>query len=325
MAKETAHHHDHHHGHPHGHHHHGHGHDHHHHHHHDYRSGNKKALIIALSITAGIMLLEFFGGLVTNSLALLSDSGHMASDASSLLLSLIAMWFAARPASARKTYGFHRFEILAALANGAALFLVAGIIVWEAIERLMAPPAVASGTMMGIALIGLAANLLSAWVLMRKGDVHGNLNLKSAYLHVLGDALGSVGAIVAGALMMAFGWYIADPIISVFVAVLILKSAWGVLSSSVHILMEGTPARINQEAVVRALKAIDGVEDVHDLHCWTITSGMDSFSCHLLIRDHADGQHILQRAIEIMSKDFGIDHTTIQVETNRIHHEQLHD
>lgn len=300
-------------------------HGHHHHHHHDVREGNRKALLIALCITTIIMLLEFFGGLITNSLALLSDSGHMLSDASSLLLSFIALGISARPASAHKTFGYHRFEILAALVNGAALFAIAGVIVWEAIGRLLDPPAVASGTMMGIAAIGLAANLVSAWVLMRKGDVHGNLNLRSAYLHVIGDALGSVGAILAGAIMLFFGWYIADPIISVIVALLILRSAWGVLTHSVHILMEGSPPGIDRQDIVNNLKQIADVEDVHDVHCWTISSGLDSFSCHLLIRDGADSQLVLQQALTIMNDKFGIDHATIQVETACTHHQKLHD
>ncbi|WP_027093255.1 cation diffusion facilitator family transporter [Cohnella thermotolerans] len=308
----------------HGHHHHHHGHHHHGHDHHGTREGNKKGLLIALGITAGIMLLEFIGGLVTNSLALLSDSGHMLSDASSLLLSLVAIWFAAKPPSSKKTYGFYRFEILAALFNGITLFVVSGFIIWEAIRRFQEPPTVASGTMMGIAFVGLCANLLSAWSLMRKGDVKENINLRSAYLHIIGDALGSVGAILAGIVMLLFDWYIADPIISVIVAVLILKSAWAVLSHSVHILMEGTPITIDQEEVKRVLKRIDGVLDVHDLHVWSITSGLDSFSCHLLIQDDTDSQRILQEAIEEMEKQFKIQHTTIQVETSRIHHHELH-
>lgn len=309
-----------------GHHHHGHGHHHHgHHHHHDLgRDGNKKGLIIALIITAGILLLEFFGGLITGSLALLSDSGHMLSDAASLALSLGALWFASRPASPAKTYGFYRFEILAALFNGAALFAVSGWIVWEAIERLTAPPEVQSGPMMLIAFVGLAANLLSAWSLMKQGDVHGNLNLRSAYLHILGDALGSVGAIAAGVVMYFFGWYAADPIISMIVALLILKSAWGVLSHSVHILMEGTPRELDQIQVKAALEQIPGVLDVHDLHIWSITSGMDSLSCHLLVQEGEDGQNILQEAIHRLERGFGIRHSTIQVETERIKHSELH-
>ncbi|MCZ8514636.1 cation diffusion facilitator family transporter [Paenibacillus filicis] len=308
--------HDHHHGHHHGHHHH-HGHAHGH-------DGNKKGLTIALAITMGILLVEFFGGLWTDSLALLSDSGHMLSDAGSLALSLAAFWFAARPASPGKTYGFHRFEILAALFNGALLFVVAGWIVWEAAQRLMAPPEVHSGPMMVIAFIGLAANLLSAWSLMKQGDVHGNLNLRSAYLHVIGDALGSVGAIAAGLVMYFFGWYAADPIISVIVALLILRSAWGVLSHSIHILMEGTPSAVDQLEVKSVMEQISGVIDVHDLHIWTITSGMDSLSCHLLVEEDQDGQRILQEAIQRIEERFRIRHSTIQIETSAIRHAELH-
>lgn len=300
-----------------------HGHDHSHNHFEEAREGNKKGLIIALIITMGIMILEFFGGLITNSLALLSDSGHMLSDASSLCLSLVAIWFASRPASPNKSYGFYRFEILAALFNGITLFVIAGCIVLEAYERFFEPPTVASGTMMLIALIGLFANLISAWSLMRKGDVKNNVNLRSAYLHVLGDALGSVGAIVAGILMILFNWYVADPIISVLVSLLILKSAWGVIKHSVHILMEGTPPTINQAEVKAVLEEIDGVIDVHDLHIWTITSGLDSLSCHVLIEDHKNSQEILQEAINKIKDKFKIEHTTIQIENSKIAHDKL--
>ncbi|EWG08505.1 cation diffusion facilitator family transporter [Cytobacillus firmus] len=307
-----------------GHHHdHGHGHSHGHNHFEETREGNKKGLIIALVITTGIMILEFFGGLITNSLALLSDSGHMLSDASSLFLSLIAIWFASRPPSPRKTYGFYRFEILAALFNGVTLFVIAGFIVKEAYGRFFEPPTVASGTMMLIASVGLIANLISAWSLMRKGDVKNNVNLRSAYLHVLGDALGSIGAIIAGILMLLFDWYVADPIISVLVALLILKSAWGIIKHSVHILMEGTPITIDQEKVRAALTEIDGVINIHDLHIWTITSGLDSLSCHILIEDNRDSQEILQQAISKINEKFHIEHTTIQIETSSIAHNEL--
>jgi cobalt-zinc-cadmium efflux system protein len=299
---------------------HGHGHGHHGHQHDHAREGNKKGLTLALVITTGIMLLEFFGGLVTNSLALLSDSGHMLSDASSLALSLFALWIAARPPSPNKTFGFYRFEILAALFNGVTLFIIAGFIVWEAVERFIAPPVVASGLMIGIAFIGLLANLLSAWVLIRRGDVEGNLNVRSAYLHVIGDALGSVGAILAGTIMLLFGWYIADPIISVLVSLLILRSAWAVIKQTIHILMEGTPSQLDQTEVKKVLEQIQGVVNVHDLHIWTITSGLDSLSCHLRIADHMDGQFILQQAVNILEEQFHIEHTTIQIEKSGLQH-----
>ncbi|MBN8252772.1 cation diffusion facilitator family transporter [Priestia flexa] len=306
------------------HHHHHHGHDHHGHQHFDMqREGNQKGLLIALCITAGIMILEFIGGLVTNSLALLSDSGHMLSDTSSLALSLVAIWFANRAASSEKTYGYYRFEVLAALFNGVTLFVIAGFIIYEAYERVLNPQTVASGTMMIIAAIGLGANLLSAWSLLRQGDVKDNVNLRSAYLHVLGDALGSVGALVAGLLMLLFNWYIADPIISVVVALLILKSAWGVLTHSFHILMEGSPAHVDINEIKELLKEIDGVKGVHDIHVWTITSGLHSFSCHLQVSDDQDCQAILQKALNLVNEQCGIEHSTIQVEKSGLEHGEL--
>ncbi|MEQ2465937.1 cation diffusion facilitator family transporter [Niallia hominis] len=298
----------------------------HHHHHHGFestREGNKKGLILALLITSGIMLLEFFGGLLTNSLALLSDAGHMLSDAGSLFLSFLAIRFASRKPSPSKTYGYYRFEILAALFNGATLFVIAFFIIWEAIKRFTEPPTVASGTMMIIAAIGLLANIVSAVGLMQKGDVHNNVNLRSAYLHILGDALGSVGAIIAGILMLFFDWYVSDPIISVVVALLILKSGWGVIKNSTHILMEGTPETINQEDVKMVLEEIEGVIDVHDLHIWTITSGLDTLSCHMLIDDKKDSQAILQQAIVRIKDKFKIDHATIQIEKSQIQHDDM--
>lgn len=318
---EHGHNHHHHHGHSHGH---GHGHGHGHaHDHHNMRSGNKQGLMIALIITGGIAVLEFVGGLVTNSLALLSDSGHMLSDASSLILSLLAMWFAGRAATPSKTFGFYRTEILAALVNGATLFIIAAFIIWEAIERFQQPEAVASGTMIWIAVIGLLANLASAWALMRKGNVEDNINMRSAYLHVLGDALGSVGAIVAGILMMLTGWFVFDPIISVFVALLILKGAWGVITQSVHVLMEGAPYGIDQEKVRQELEALPGVIEAHDLHIWSITSGMDSLSCHIVIEEEVDSQHILQQALNLLEEKYGITHATVQIETPSIRHPEM--
>lgn len=301
----------------------GYNHDHNHSHFGDKREGNKKGLILALTITTGIMILEFFGGLITNSLALLSDSGHMLSDASSLALSLAAIWFASRPASPTKTYGYYRFEILAAMFNGVTLFLISGFIVYEAIQRFNEPPTVSSGTMILIAFIGLMANAISAVTLLKKADVKENINMKSAYLHIIGDALGSVGAIIAGVLMLVFDWYIADPIISVLVALLILKSAWGVLQQSIHILMEGTPTTMDKEETMQMLKDIDGVLDVHDLHIWTITSGLDSLSCHVVVDEKEDEQVVLQKAIQLVHERLKIEHTTIQIEKPAFEHPDL--
>ena len=277
------------------------------------REGNASALRWAFGITTVILVAEAVGGWLTNSLALLSDAGHMLSDAASLGLSLLAIHFAKKPASASKSYGYRRLEILAALANGVALFVIAVAISWEAAHRLLAPPPVASLPMMGIAGIGLAANLASAWVLLHQGDVKDNLNLRSAYLHVLGDALGSVGALLAGALMYFYDWYIADPIVSVAVALLILRGAWGVVSQSLHILMEGTPAGSNIEAMIASLETIPGVCNVHDVHVWTVTSGYDVFSCHLVVDKGTNITKVVAAGAELLERQFGIRHTTIQV------------
>lgn len=275
---------------------------------------NKNALSIAIVITAIIMLLEFIGGLVTNSLALLSDSGHMLSDVSSLIFSYLALWLAAKPPTANKHYGYLRVEILAALFNGITLFIIAGLIIMEAYHRFLAPPAVSSGYMILIAAIGLIANLLSALALMRQGDVQHNINMRSAYLHILGDALGSVGAIVAGLLMYVREWYVADPIISVIVAVIILRGAWGVIRQAVHILLEGMPAGISSAQVSETLQSIDGVIGVHDLRIWTITSGVHSLCCHLLVEDEADCQVVLQAANTHIRRHFDIRYFTVQIE-----------
>lgn len=283
-------------------------------HHEERRAANQKGLILASGITIVILIVEFVGGLLTNSLALLSDSGHMLSDAASLLLSLFALWLAARPPSSQKTFGYHRFEIIAAFLNGLTLFVIAGLILLEAYKRLWEPQAVASVPMIGIALVGLLANVLSAAVLLRQGDVKDNLTMRSAYLHVTGDALGSVGAIVAGLLMYYGGWYAADPLISVLVAVIILKGAWRVLRQSVHILMEGKPDGMDVARIRESLHCIEGVLDVHSLHVWTMTSGVHSFTCHLRIEPGRDNQAVLAEASAIVRHDYRFQFSAIQIE-----------
>ncbi|HMM22401.1 MAG TPA: cation diffusion facilitator family transporter [Selenomonadales bacterium] len=285
-------------------------------HHHNGHNGkqNKKGLLLSFTLTATIMMVEFAGGVITNSLALISDAGHMLSDAGALLLSLVAVWYAAKPPSPNKTFGFYRFEILAALLNGAALFLIAGVIMWEAYHRIWQPPEVQSGAMIIIAVIGLLTNLVSAWSLTHHGDT-ANINVRSAYLHILGDALGSVGAITAGVLIYFFRWYWADPAVSVLVGILVLRSAWHVIAEALRILMEGTPPTIDWEDVRETLLKLPGVKDVHDLHIWSLTSGVDTLTCHLLIEPDNDHQQILQKSIAQIAEKFKIRHTTIQVET----------
>ncbi len=304
-------------------HHHHHDHDHGHSHHHHGRGASKRALLTSLLIITLFLIVEIIGGFLTNSLALLSDAGHMLSDASALLLSLIALHLASRPPSAQKTFGMHRFEILAALINGVTLVVISLIILWEAYERLLNPPKVASGTMIVIATIGLLANIAAAFVLMR-GDYKENMNVRSAYLHVLGDMLGSIGAILGGILMWAFGWYIADPLISVIVAILIMLSAWRVTKESVHILLEGAPSRLDTTLISEKLKQLSGVTAVHDLHVWTVTSGFESLTCHLIVEDHLPSYPILTKALALLEQEFGITHATIQIENSTVQHDSLH-
>jgi cobalt-zinc-cadmium efflux system protein len=280
---------------------------------------NLKGLAIASGITAIIMLFEFFGGLATNSLALLSDSGHMLSDVSSLVFSFLAIYLAKKPPTMEKPYGFHRLEILAALFNGITLFVIASFIIAEAYKRLVLPPAVNSGYMMFIATIGMIANILSAWALVRQGDVKNNINMRSAYLHIIGDTLGSVGAIFAGLIMYYENWYIADPIISIIVALVILKGAGSVIKQALHILMEGTPSTIDIMEFKKILENIDGVINVHDLRIWSLTSEVNSLCCHLVVNDRQNSQDILQQAISSVKDNYNIKYTTIQVEKQYNH------
>jgi cobalt-zinc-cadmium efflux system protein len=258
------------------------------------------------------MVAEAVGGLITNSLALLADAGHMLSDVAALALSLFALWVARRPATPQRTYGYYRAEILAALANGAALVAIAIYVFAEACKRFGAPPEVRALLMMQIAAGGLAVNLLSLWILH---GAHGHsLNVRGAWLHVLGDTLGSVGAIIAGALIMAFGWKWADPVASMVIALLILYSAWSLLREAVAVLLEGAPGHIDVDEVHDAIMASEGVLAVHDLHVWTITSGMLALSCHVVARDGASRRGILESLKELLQHRYGIHHTTVQIE-----------
>jgi cobalt-zinc-cadmium efflux system protein len=258
------------------------------------------------------MLAEVVGGMLTNSLALLADAGHMLSDAAALSLSLFAMWMAQRPSTPQKTYGYHRAEILAALVNGATLIAIAVYIFVEAYHRFREPPVVLGGTMMAIAVGGLIVNVAGLAVL--HGSREDSLNVKGAWLHVLGDALGSVGAIVAGLLIWWLGWYWADPAASLVIGVLILFSSWNLLKQSVSVLMEHAPGHIDVDQVRNALISVDGVVGVHDLHVWTITSGLESLSAHVSVDTQLPAADVLQRLRTRLSEDFGIDHVTLQLE-----------
>ncbi|WP_312475674.1 cation diffusion facilitator family transporter [Neobacillus sp.] len=290
------------------------GHHHHHGHSHGHsHTGNKKALLSSFILIAAFMVVEVIGGFLTNSLALLSDAGHMLSDAAALGLSFFAIKLGEKQVSQEKTYGYKRFEIIAAALNGLTLIVISLIIFYEAIRRFFAPPEVQSTGMLVISIIGLLVNIIAAWILMQ-GDKDENLNVRSAFLHVLGDMLGSVGAIVAALLIMFFGWGIADPIASVIVAALILVSGFRVTKDSFHILMEGAPTQIDINQVKKELGRIPLVKEVHDLHIWTITSGYPVLSCHVTISDEGIHDEILSQSQRILHDEFQIEHSTIQVE-----------
>lgn len=281
-------------------------------------NANKKALTISFFLIAGFMFVEFIGGYLTNSLALISDAGHMLSDAVALGLSLSALIFGSRAATPSKTYGYKRFEILAALLNGIVLVLISVFIFKEAIHRLSEPPLVIGPGMMVISVIGLIINIIVAYILHSQGSTKENLNIRSAFLHVIGDLLGSVGAIAAAILIMLFGWYIADPIASMIVSLLVLYSGWHVLKESVNILMEAKPSEIDSDEVVNALKSIEGIEDIHDLHIWMITSEFSVLTVHLIVKPNVDRDLILEKAKRSIHEKFGIKHATIQLEGKNI-------
>ncbi len=277
-----------------------------------YRDADRKALKIAAVLTAGFMLVEVAGGLITGSLALLADAGHMLSDSFSLVLALFAVSLAARPATSRRTFGFKRAEILAALVNGLLLALVSIWVVVEAIRRLGDPVEVLAGGMLTVAIIGLGVNLLAAWVLYRSSGE--SLNVKAALRHVLADLAGSVGVIVAAVVIMLTGWEAADPIISILISLLIVASAWSILRDSVDVLLEAVPRGLDAEKIGMAMASVPEVEQVHDLHVWEITSGFPSLSAHVLVGKDSDC-HAARAEIEaVLHDEFQIDHVTLQVE-----------
>jgi len=277
------------------------------------RTTDSRRLGLALTITAIYFFAEVLGGLWTNSLALLSDAGHMFSDTAALGLSLCAFQIARRPATSKKTYGYQRLEILAALINGLVLWLVVGVIFTEAYRRLLDPPEVRTIGMLVVAVVGLAVNMVAGRILYACDQ--GNLNIRGAFLHVVGDALGSVGAVVAALIMLFTGWYTADPLISFLIGVLILYTSWELIRDSVDILMQSVPRGINTEEVQRAMEQVSGVIKIHDLHVWSVTSGVFTLSAHAVIDESGDPQAILDQVEARLKSAFSIEHTTIQLET----------
>lgn len=288
------------------------GHSHHHHHHHGGSSRGRRPLALTLGLVTVYMLAELVGGWLSGSLALLADAGHMLSDAAALALSLFALWIARRPPTPRKTWGYYRIEILAALANGATLVAISVFILLEAFERFRAPAPVNAPLLMAVAAGGLVVNLIGLQLL--SGSKDDSLNLRGAWLHVLTDALGSVQAILAGALIWGFGWTWADPAASVLIALLVIYSAWHLLRDTVGVLMEGAPRHIDVDEVRDCLAGLPGVVEVHDLHVWTITSGMESLSAHVVVADGLPPCDMLTTVRSTLHDRFGIHHLTIQIE-----------
>jgi len=280
---------------------------------HYHASRSRSHLAVALAITISFFVVELIGGYITNSLALAADAWHMLNDAVALAFALIAAWIAGRPSDLRKTFGYHRTEILAAFLNGIFLWAVVILIIFSAIQRLQTPATVASLEMLLIAVIGLAANGLSAGVLSRSKSE--SLNVKSAFLHVVSDTLGSVAVIAAGLVMFFTGWYQADPIFSMLVAILISYGAYKLIRESINVLLEGVPPDIDMATVERKIREQKGVKGVHDLHVWCITpTKICALSCHVVVEESIDRRKLMSDLIAVLDAVFGIDHTTIQLE-----------
>ena len=274
----------------------------------------ERRFVLSLVLTSLILAAEVIGGLWTGSLALLSDAAHVFLDAFALGLSYVAIRLATLPANDRHTYGFHRLQVLAALVNGSTLLLVAFEIFREAWDRLSNPTPILAGPMLIVAIVGLVVNLIVALVL-RQHD-HHDLNVRSAFLHVLGDALASVGVIVAGAIIVLTGWTLVDPLVSVLIGIIILVGSGRVLRESVHILVEGMPKGLTATQVAEAMQQVPGVSEVHDLHVWTVSPGYTSLSAHVVLADQplSQTQETMKKLKQALSETFGIEHTTIQFE-----------
>jgi cobalt-zinc-cadmium efflux system protein len=270
-------------------------------------------LVWTLSLTTGFMAIEVIGGLWTGSLALLADAGHMLTDVGGLSMSLLAVWFAQKPPTTENTYGYFRAEILAAVANGVVLFLVAGYILYEAFLRVWAPPIIRGGPMLAIAILGLGVNLLGIGLLHQGAGE--SLNVQGAYLEVLNDALGSIGVIVAAVIIQTTGFYLIDPLSSAAIGLFILPRTWALMRKALHILMEGVPPHLDIREIETAMTTSAGVRAVHDLHVWTLTSGKEAMSSHVVVDDLAAGDRVLRDLHKLLHEHFGIEHTTIQLES----------
>jgi len=284
---------------------------------HDHRSASRRSLSIALALIMVYMVVEVVSGLVSGSLALLADAGHMLTDGAAIGLALLAIWVSGRPASIEQTFGFHRTEILAAMLNALSLWLISALIFFEASRRFNDDLQVDGGLMLGVGAVGLLVNLAAAWALHRSSGE--SLNVEGAFLHVVADLLGSVAVVAGGILVLAFEWNIADPIFGIVIGVLILASSLRLLWKVVHVLMEGTPSHLDLHHLCQRLEELEGVTGVHDIHAWTITTGYDALSAHVTADPTVmqDPNPVLQALRDIASSEFGIGHVTIQLEDSK--------
>jgi cobalt-zinc-cadmium efflux system protein len=284
--------------------------------HHDHRETaagrSRRRLVGVLVLTGAFVFVEIAGAIWTGSLALAADAGHMLTDVGGLALALFAVWIAARPPTPAKTFGYYRVEILAALVNALVLLLIAGVILIEAYRRVLAPTAILGGPMLVIAALGLGVNVFSAWLL--RAGAAASLNVRAAYLEVLADAMASVGVMIAALVVTLSGWTLVDPLTSAAIAMFIVPRTWRLLTQAVNVLLEGTPAHLRLEEIGAAMTRVAGVRRIHDLHVWTLTSGRDAMSAHVVVDDLAQSERLLDELHAVLHARFGIDHTTIQLD-----------
>ena len=283
---------------------------------------NKKSLALVFCLTFIYLIVEIIGGLWTGSLALLADAGHMLTDVAGVGLALVAIWFAEKPASPERTYGYYRAEILAALINAVVLIFISLYILYEAYERFKNPPEIQSGGMLAVASLGLFINIAS--VLILRPASKESLNMKGAYFEVVSDMLTSVGVIIASIIMLTTGWYYADPLISAGIGLFILPRTWALLKDAVGVLLEGTPSDINMASLREELSAIEGVAEIHDLHVWSLTSGVNALSVHAVLAGQAGHDEILQRVHDTCTSTFKIAHVTAQIERSEFTCHETH-
>ncbi|PIO47584.1 MAG: cation transporter [[Chlorobium] sp. 445] len=282
----------------------------------------QQSLALASLITTAIFLVELIGGLISGSLALLADAGHMATDVMALGLGWVAVWFAKKPATAERTYGYYRVEILAALANGVVLCALSLLICYEALMRLNEPKHIYIEEMFGFGTIGLLANVVSALLLHKTSKT--SVNVRAAYLHVIGDLLGSVGVVIGASIIYFTNWLFVDSLISMAIAALIVRSSWGVITEAVDVLLESVPKDLNIQELEQALRQMTHVCDLHDLHVWAITSGVNALSCHVVVDEYDCSEQLILCINRMLKERFGIEHVTIQLETYKVKAEIKH-